>query len=609
MVDKKTADALSFLKAIKDFLSTSAQKERNDEALQYLHSEKGYVPDSAVEITSRLVADIINALKHDEEDANSCSAFEDHTRNITEHLLNFYRADTVVLNDSLLDKISEVDAEELMQEHDRETSVIVPVTAKDYYEKGAFHLKRKEYEDALTCFMQGLADGDEDEPLFICGILSALLNTHRDSEVPPWYERIMRLLDVEKNARLEFELHFQLGQIWSRRSQYAEALEQFSLAIGAIKKLFLRGRLIMGKDIVCVYMNQKYPIEILDLVDYIHRALEELRKLFDTPEIRQRKQKLVSEIKFIVLRMERIVSKGITGSGTKIEKKKNSISPEAFLAEVEEYKKDAAENPDDIFAYFNMAYIYGQLQMYKEQDACYDAILKTDPKNTDAWSEKGDIQGALGHYREAIKYFDRAIGIDPEYADGWYGKGAALSDMGRTRDAIRCFEEALRIDPEHVEAWHDKGLALGSLGKEREAIDCFEEALRLDPGCAEAWYSKGVVLGSCGKYQQEIECYDETLRIEPENTMALNSKGETLMNLSEYQAAEECFGKALKIDPAYAPAYYNRACLNARKSNREEALKNLRKAVELDSTLKKGAKKDKDFKSLRNDKSFKNLLK
>jgi len=57
-----------------------------------------------------------------------------------------------------------------------------------------------------------------------------------------------------------------------------------------------------------------------------------------------------------------------------------------------------------------------------------------------------------------------------------------------------------------------------------------------------------------------------------------------------------------------ALAWYNKACSYSRKGDKENALKNLSKAVDLDAKSKEKAKSDADFKNLWDDEDFKRIV-
>ena len=222
--------------------------------------------------------------------------------------------------------------------------------------------------------------------------------------------------------------------------------------------------------------------------------------------------------------------------------------------------------------------------------------------------ELGNIYDGLLKHDEAISSYDEAIKIDPKFAEAWYNKGIALRKLKKYEEAIKCFDEAIKIDPKFAEAWYNKGIALRKLKKYEEAIKCFDEARKIDPNYAKAWNNKGIALGKRGKLDEAIKYFDEAIKINPNYAEAWSNKGVALGKLSKLDEAIKCFDKAIKIDPNYDKAWYNKACVYALKGDKENTFKNLSKAIELDAKSKEDAKKDRDFKSLWNDKDFKRIV-
>jgi tetratricopeptide (TPR) repeat protein len=56
----------------------------------------------------------------------------------------------------------------------------------------------------------------------------------------------------------------------------------------------------------------------------------------------------------------------------------------------------------------------------------YDAILRTDPKNVAALSERGWVVRGAGLVDDGLKYIDRAIAADPTYAQAHFFKAMIL---------------------------------------------------------------------------------------------------------------------------------------------------------------------------------------
>jgi len=79
-------------------------------------------------------------------------------------------------------------------------------------------------------------------------------------------------------------------------------------------------------------------------------------------------------------------------------------------------------------------------------------------------------------------------------------------------------------------------------------------------------------------------------------------------NDAEYDEAVKYLDRALEADPKDEKVHYVLAWTLALKGNRQDALKHLREAVELNVTNRVYARNDPDFEPLREDEEFMNLI-
>ncbi|CAD7771424.1 Tetratricopeptide repeat protein [Candidatus Methanoperedenaceae archaeon GB37] len=107
------------------------------------------------------------------------------------------------------------------------------------------------------------------------------------------------------------------------------------------------------------------------------------------------------------------------------------------------------------------------------------------------------------------------------------------------------------------------------------------------------------------KEREETTPY--TTRHSKHNPPHCNQDKTILLQFHKYYSALESFERAIELKPDDAGAWFNRARLYALKGERENALADLRRAIELDSSFKERAKKDKDFEALWDDEEFKRL--
>jgi tetratricopeptide (TPR) repeat protein len=88
----------------------------------------------------------------------------------------------------------------------------------------------------------------------------------------------------------------------------------------------------------------------------------------------------------------------------------------------------------------------------------------------------------------------------------------------------------------------------------------------------------------------------------------LGNLGLAYIVLGDAKKAIEYYEQALKINPKDANACYNKACACSLMDKKNEALADLKRAVELDPDYKEMAKNDNDFEKLWEERDFKNIV-
>lgn len=96
--------------------------------------------------------------------------------------------------------------------------------------------------------------------------------------------------------------------------------------------------------------------------------------------------------------------------------------------------------------------------------------------------------------------------------------------------------------------------------------------------------------------------------VKPDLAVLWNNKGAEFFRLNKYNEAKIAFNQATEIEPNLVPALYNLANVYVMEGKREEAISNLRKAIDTDPTFKNTVKKANCFKKLWNDKDFRELI-
>jgi tetratricopeptide (TPR) repeat protein len=87
-----------------------------------------------------------------------------------------------------------------------------------------------------------------------------------------------------------------------------------------------------------------------------------------------------------------------------------------------------------------------------------------------------------------------------------------------------------------------------------------------------------------------------------------NEKGEDLFARGEYERAKRAFSKAVEIKPEFALGWYNLAKAHSKKSEKDEAMTKLRRAMQLEPGYREKARTESFFKKFNGEKDFEKLI-
>jgi protein O-GlcNAc transferase len=188
------------------------------------------------------------------------------------------------------------------------------------------------------------------------------------------------------------------------------------------------------------------------------------------------------------------------------------------------------------------------------------AVLRTEPRHTEALDILGLLAHQTGRHAEAAVYLKRAISTQPDAAILHLHLGLALRGLaGRDEEAIAAFGRAAALEPALPEAHHQRGNVLKRLGRCDEAVISLREAARLAPGEASVWLNLGVALLELSRREEAIACFRRAIALEPNRAEAHNILGVALLDHGETSAGLDALRLALQLRPGYAAACDNLA--------------------------------------------------
>lgn len=129
--------------------------------------------------------------------------------------------------------------------------------------------------------------------------------------------------------------------------------------------------------------------------------------------------------------------------------------------------------------------------------------------NRDALFRKAWTYQKLGLNDKALALYDQMIALDPKDWDAWVNKGSILhTDTERQEEALQCTEMQCDIRPDDVDSWINLGVMYTQFMLTDDALDAYYEALRCDPQHEGAHWNYSHALLMSGSYQEGWEQYE-----------------------------------------------------------------------------------------------------
>jgi tetratricopeptide (TPR) repeat protein len=225
---------------------------------------------------------------------------------------------------------------------------------------------------------------------------------------------------------------------------------------------------------------------------------------------------------------------------------------------------------------------------------CFTAVIKSNPKNDEAYARRGAAHFAKHDYEHAVKDFRESIRLNPNSAQWHYNRGVLYTEKQYLDRAIQDYSQAIRLDRKFAPAHFNRGNAYYQKRDFDQAIKDFSEAIRLGikepnlfPNDSNIFHNRGAAYLAVKEFDSAIEDFSEAIRLNPKSDVSLVSRGLAYGEKKQYAKAIADFAKAIDLDPDYAfphsrLAWHLATCKEAKVRNGKDAVIHAQKACELD---------------------------
>ncbi len=172
-------------------------------------------------------------------------------------------------------------------------------------------------------------------------------------------------------------------------------------------------------------------------------------------------------------------------------------------------------------------------------------------------------------------------------------------------EATALFDAAFVTDPEKVEKYRTPyaqallgGAAEILTTNPRQAETVIRQAIEVDPQNVKAHFYLGKIYTASKNYPKAIQSYDKVIELDAQFPDAFFNLGFLHYSTRDFAKAEQMFQKAVALEPPYLDeAYFNLAMVQNLQGKREESIRNLERAVEVNPNNERAKKYLFRFKS------------
>jgi tetratricopeptide (TPR) repeat protein len=264
------------------------------------------------------------------------------------------------------------------------------------------------------------------------------------------------------------------------------------------------------------------------------------------------------------------------------EKAEDLLEDERFEESLEVFDAIVRENPEDIDAWFNRSEVLNLLGRGDEAVASLERVLAIDPGHkatlrelTNLLSEQGDFGLAAAHLNELLKR-------SPEEADRWIPAAADLLAQGKATEATLIYNAILEGDPTNLAA----SLALGDLLLAMDDVPradlVYSRALQHHPDSPEALLKKGLLLNRQGRWGAAVQLFNRAISLRWDYPEAWEAKGQVLLTQGKTKDALECFDRLVSFDETKEDAWLGKAEAHLSLGENDKAAEAAGRALSLD---------------------------
>lgn len=253
----------------------------------------------------------------------------------------------------------------------------------------------------------------------------------------------------------------------------------------------------------------------------------------------------------------------------------------------------------DIDLLIDIALLYDEIGLEDKALEMYEKVLNIDKSNASALYGMAIIYDNKENVSKAREYYKMAIEADPFYEKAYYYLGIIEDDLGNVEEAINLYNKAIELDPYEVWAYGNIGCIYERTNQDKKALMYFNKALEIEEDYR-IYYNIGVSLKKLGYIEEAKKNYLKSIELEPSFPSSYLNLAVIYKESFDYSKGIFYLSEGIKNNLDVSYLYYNRGCMYVLNNEYENAIKDIKKSIELDDFFIDYSKKDTELKPIIN---------
>lgn len=256
------------------------------------------------------------------------------------------------------------------------------------------------------------------------------------------------------------------------------------------------------------------------------------------------------------------------------------------------FSKDIDERIDILF---EMADLLWQMGKIKEAKKTYERILCV--------CEEPGAYYALGilsededeYYSSSIHYFQKAIDLDPKYEQAYYYQALLWDKLGDREKAKELLYQCIILEPNDYIIYSDLSSIYEEEGKLEKAEKFVKKSLDIYPLYDKALYNLGVIQQRKGQFNLALESYKKAIESNSYDPAYYLNMSAIYLDRGDLMESLKILTAGIQKKLNSVNLFYNRACTYSRLGNEENAILDLREAININPDALLWARRDQDL--------------